>query len=181
VPRSPAGDTRSRILEVARELFAAQGLQQTSLRQIADRLDITKPALYYHFASRDELVRSLVQPVVDDVQAMLARADLAELEPRVLLGEFFDLAFRHREVLAMVVSDLRALAASDLPAQVIAWRRTLMHALTGPDPTLGAQTRAIVAIGGLADCTIMFNDVPFAELRTAALDAACATLGLTGA
>ena len=46
------GDTRERIQQVARELFVAQGVQATSLQDIANELGITKPALYYHFASR---------------------------------------------------------------------------------------------------------------------------------
>jgi AcrR family transcriptional regulator len=44
-------DTKQRILDVARELFATQGVQKASLREIADRLGISKPALYYHFSS----------------------------------------------------------------------------------------------------------------------------------
>ena len=53
-----------------------------------------------------------------------------------------------------------------------------MTLLVGPDPSLAAQTHAIVAIGGIADCTVMFPHVPAEELRVAAVDAACATLGL---
>src|SRR5262249_20860254 len=42
-------DTRARIQQVALELFAEQGYEKTSLREIAERLDVTKAALYYHF------------------------------------------------------------------------------------------------------------------------------------
>jgi AcrR family transcriptional regulator len=48
----PRSDTRERIQDVARELFASQGVQRTSLQDIADKLGLTKPALYYHFTSR---------------------------------------------------------------------------------------------------------------------------------
>jgi AcrR family transcriptional regulator len=178
VSRSSGADTRARILETALELFTTHGVQQTSLRRIADRLGVTKPALYYHFSSRDDLVRSLVQPLIDDVRTMLERTDLADTDPRTLLGEFFDLTYRHRQITALLVRDLPALAVTDLVEQMTEWRRILMVALTGPEPSLAAQARAIVAVGGLADCTIMFEGVPVDELRAAALDAACATLGL---
>ena len=56
-------------------------------------------------------------------------------------------------------------------------RRRLTTLLCGPAPTLGQQTRATVAIGVLGDCTVMFADVPEEELKTAVLDAVCATLG----
>jgi AcrR family transcriptional regulator len=177
VPRPSAADTRARVLEVALELFAAQGLQQTSLRQIADRLGLTKPALYYHFASRDELVRSLVQPLLDDMDAMLERAERAGVAPRELLGEYFDLGYRHRRITALLVRDMSSPAFADLGRRALGWQRRMTALLTGPEPTLAARVRAVVAIGGISDCTIQFDGVPVADVRAAALDAACATLG----
>lgn len=50
------GDTRQRIQDVALELFAEQGYEKTSLREIAERLDVTKAALYYHFKSKEEIL-----------------------------------------------------------------------------------------------------------------------------
>ena len=58
----PPSETRQRIQDVASELFSEKGVQRTSLQDIATRLGITKPALYYHFSSREELVRSILQP-----------------------------------------------------------------------------------------------------------------------
>jgi AcrR family transcriptional regulator len=57
---------------VARELFARQGVQRTSLREIADHLGITKPALYYHFDSREALVASIVEPLLADRESQPA-------------------------------------------------------------------------------------------------------------
>jgi AcrR family transcriptional regulator len=45
-------DTRQRILDIARELFATQGYAGTSIAHIATRLGTTKAALYYHFQSK---------------------------------------------------------------------------------------------------------------------------------
>ena len=42
---SRRGDTRARIQQVALELFAEQGYERTSLREIAERLGVTKAAL----------------------------------------------------------------------------------------------------------------------------------------
>jgi AcrR family transcriptional regulator len=178
VPRPAAADTRARILEVALDLFTARGLQQTSLREIADRLGLTKPALYYHFTSRDDLVRSLMQPFVDDGDALLDRVERDGADARELLGEYFDLTHRHRRIVMVMLRDLSAPAFQDFPTRVIGWRTRLTALLTGPDPTLAEQARAIVALGGLADCTIQFGDHPAEEVRAAALAAAYATLGI---
>jgi AcrR family transcriptional regulator len=44
---------------VALDLFIAQGFDGTSLRQIAERLGVTKAALYYHFTSKDDILMAL--------------------------------------------------------------------------------------------------------------------------
>ena len=52
-------DTRDRILDVALDLFTDQGFDGTSLREIAERLNVTKAALYYHFESKDDILLAL--------------------------------------------------------------------------------------------------------------------------
>ncbi|MGW2123319.1 TetR/AcrR family transcriptional regulator [Streptomyces sp. SM1] len=50
------GNTRQRIQDVALDLFAEQGYEKTSLREIAEHLDVTKAALYYHFKTKEEIL-----------------------------------------------------------------------------------------------------------------------------
>ena len=54
-----AGSTRERILDVALDLFIEKGFDGTSLREIAEQLGFTKAALYYHFASKDDILMGL--------------------------------------------------------------------------------------------------------------------------
>jgi AcrR family transcriptional regulator len=54
-----ATSTRERILDVALDLFTEKGFDGTSLREIAERLGVTKAALYYHFASKDDILLAL--------------------------------------------------------------------------------------------------------------------------
>jgi AcrR family transcriptional regulator len=180
VPRSRSGETRARILAVALELFGEQGVQQTSLQQIAHRLGITKPALYYHFDSREDLIRSLFQPMIDEVESFLTVQEAAgDVDPRVLLSGYFDLTFRYRRLNELVMRDLLTLAYLDLGTRVVDWRLRVMAMLLGPgEPTLDQRARAIVAIGGLADCTVVFADEDADELREVAVGAACSALGI---
>ncbi|MCA9711392.1 MAG: TetR/AcrR family transcriptional regulator, partial [Myxococcales bacterium] len=151
MPRRRPSDTKARIQAVARELFAQQGVQPTSLREIADRLGITKAALYYHFDSREALVRSIIEPVLDEFDAFIvAREGAPRPEPRVLLADYFELLFRNRETLVMLVNDLAVLGQLDLGARTLEWRRRLMILLLGPEPPLAERARAIIAIGGMA-------------------------------
>jgi AcrR family transcriptional regulator len=172
-----ASDTRERIQAAARELFAEKGVQKTSLQEIAAKLGITKPALYYHFGSREELLRSIVQPLIDAGEEFIGQHERAgDVEARALLEGYFDFHYAHRRDLLLVLSELTTLAHLGLIDTVLAWRSRLAALLCGPNPTLADATRAVVALGGLQDCTIQFMDAPQAELRTASVNAAMAAL-----
>ncbi|MFI6926366.1 TetR/AcrR family transcriptional regulator [Nonomuraea spiralis] len=169
-------DTKARIQAVARELFAEQGVQNTSLRQISDRLGITKPALYYHFASRDDLVRSIVQPLVEDFERFTATREPGG--PRALLDDYFELMWRHRDVIGMMVRDISILSYLDLGMRMFEWRRELIALLLSPDLTQAQQIRATVALGGMADCTVEYAGLPLDEVKPTAVAAAADALGL---
>jgi AcrR family transcriptional regulator len=55
--------TRDRIMEAAIDLFTEQGFDKTSLREVAERVGVTKAALYYHFRSKEDLLSSLIERV----------------------------------------------------------------------------------------------------------------------
>jgi AcrR family transcriptional regulator len=173
-----ASDTKKRIQAVARELFAEKGVQKTSLQEIADRLGITKPALYYHFPSREDLVRSIVQPLIDAGQEFLERHERApDSGARALLEGFFDFHYEHRADMLMILTEMTTLAELGLIDVVLEWRARLTRLLFGPEPTLRQATRGVMALGGMQDCTMQFPDVPQDELRAATVEAAMATLG----
>ncbi|MFC4112039.1 TetR/AcrR family transcriptional regulator [Nonomuraea zeae] len=169
-------DTKARIQAVARELFAEQGVQNTSLRQISDRLGITKPALYYHFASRDDLVRSIVQPMVQDVERFVGTRQPGDA--RELLDDYFDLIWRHREVIVMVVRELSTLGVLDLGTRMFEWRRQVITLLLGPELTQAQHIRATVALGGMSDCAVEYAHLPLEDVKPTAVEAAAAALGL---
>jgi len=62
---SAAEDTRRRILDTTTELFHERGYAGTSIRHISERLGMTKGALYYHFASKEELLLAIVAPLFE--------------------------------------------------------------------------------------------------------------------
>ncbi|MGK2867256.1 MAG: TetR/AcrR family transcriptional regulator [Mycobacterium sp.] len=177
---APRPDTRQRIQDVARELFAEKGVQRTSLRDIAARLGITKPALYYHFDSREDLVRSIVVPLIDGGEEFVLACEQAEdLTPTALLEGYFDYFYAYRADLVLVVSELSTIADLGLIDSMLAWRERLGRVLFGPDPTLEQGVRAVIALGGLQDCCLQFPDASADALRKAGVDGALAALGLS--
>jgi AcrR family transcriptional regulator len=73
--------TRERIQRVALELFTEQGYEATSLREIAERLGVTKAALYYHFKTKEDIVTSLVEGQVANLNDLL---DWVQDQPRTV-------------------------------------------------------------------------------------------------
>jgi AcrR family transcriptional regulator len=65
------GDTRQQILDAALDLFGEQGYDKTSLREIAERVGVTKAALYYHFRSKEDLLVALIEPMSAMQDALL--------------------------------------------------------------------------------------------------------------
>lgn len=67
------GRKRVRILESALQLISQHGLQNIGLKEIAAHLDMTHPALYYYFKSKDELVfeavRMAMNALIADLEA----------------------------------------------------------------------------------------------------------------
>jgi AcrR family transcriptional regulator len=53
--------TRQRVLDEAQRLFRERGYAATSMEQIAEAADVTKGAIYGHFASKEDLLLSAVE------------------------------------------------------------------------------------------------------------------------
>ena len=64
--------TAQRILDVAEDLFARQGYEGTSLRQIAGGAGIREPGLYNHFASKQALYEAVLHRALNPMAQVLA-------------------------------------------------------------------------------------------------------------
>jgi AcrR family transcriptional regulator len=63
-PRTAAPDqtsTRDRIVDTALRLFSERGTASVSVRDLAEAAGVTVPGLYYHFASKAELIQAVYQ------------------------------------------------------------------------------------------------------------------------
>jgi len=68
---------RQQILVEATRLFAARGFDGTSLQDLADAVGIRKPSLLYHFNSKAELRRGVLEELLSHWQDVLPRLLLA--------------------------------------------------------------------------------------------------------
>jgi AcrR family transcriptional regulator len=71
--------TRSRILDVAEQLFAEHGIGETTIRKITDAAHVNVAAVNYHFGGKDKLVRAVIGRRMSSLEAARgARLDAVE-------------------------------------------------------------------------------------------------------
>jgi AcrR family transcriptional regulator len=149
--RESTGGTRERIKAVALELFTEQGYEKTSLREIAERLNVTKAALYYHFKSKDEIVTSVVEDRLERMDGLIAWAESqpASLDTRrAVIGRYADDMFAGDEPSVMRFFEqnqtvLKSLAAGQ---QMRGRMLRLAEMLCRGDDSPAAQLRAVLSI-----------------------------------
>jgi AcrR family transcriptional regulator len=140
--------TRDQILATALELFSAQGYDATSLRQIADRLDMTKAALYYHFPAKEQLLLELTRPFLDGMSALVTqmRANAAHDETDVIAA-YLDLMIAHIDVVALLSREPATQNHPDIGQRVRSLVAALHQLLAGVDPSPSRIVRTASAMG----------------------------------
>ncbi len=171
--------TAERVLVAARALFAERGYRATSMQAIADQVGITKAALYYHFASKDELLRHLTLPLLDELEGALGEAEAAgdpeAVRWRAIEG-YVDVYLRHRETLLMLVRDMTLLVQAPVADRFRAAIALANDLVCGPRRSLEGRVRAAQVVAGLGDPVVLFLDVPPARIKGLILDGARALL-----
>ncbi|MBU1671484.1 MAG: TetR/AcrR family transcriptional regulator [Actinobacteria bacterium] len=56
---------REQILRAAEEVFAEKGFKGATVREIAERVDIRTPGLYYHFSNKQEIYDSMIRNIYE--------------------------------------------------------------------------------------------------------------------
>ena len=180
-------DTRQRIQAVALELFAEQGYDKTSLREIAERLGVTKAALYYHFKSKEDIVASLVEDYFGQIDDLIA---WGRTQPRTaasraeVLDRYYRIVAEGSGVFRMLQhnqASVSSLAHAKNRSELFRERMdALVGLLTEADAPLESQVRAAVGLASVSFGCMFYADRAGdpEKLRAIVLDIAC---GLTGA
>jgi AcrR family transcriptional regulator len=164
---TPRTDTRSRVQKVALELFAEQGYEKTSLREIAERLGVTKAALYYHFKSKEDIVHSFADDYFAEIDALL---EWARQQPpgdgtrRAILDRYVGIVLAGNEVFRFLEQNrasVQAMAAGKERFVRFRDRLTgLVDVLTGPQAPLRDRVRATAAVLSVgATCMFYMQEV----------------------
>ncbi|MFF6786361.1 TetR family transcriptional regulator [Streptomyces sp. NPDC012510] len=160
--RQRRGDTRQRIQEVALELFAEQGYEKTSLREIAERLDVTKAALYYHFKTKEDILIGLFQDLQRPIDELI---EWAGTQPRTLDTKR-EILRRYSVALADVAPLFRFMQENQATVRELSVGETfkdrmirMVDAIKEPDAALTDQVRCISALFSMHAGMLFLRDV----------------------
>ncbi|WP_026240377.1 TetR/AcrR family transcriptional regulator [Parafrankia discariae] len=174
MPAEGEKSTRERILDVALELFSTAGYEAVSLREIAERMNFTKAALYYHFSSKDDILlalhlrlHDLGRAGFDDLEADLARPErwpqLLDLVVNTMLANrsLFLFHIRNHSALERLHSHSHDPGHADL-------QERFQRILTDESVPVELRVRLMCALGAIAGGFVLggevFADVPDADL-----------------
>lgn len=79
--RALRDDSRARILAAALQLFADNGYESTSVKQIAAAAGVAQGLLYSHFTGKEGLLRAIFVQSIEDVRASFAEAAAGTGDP----------------------------------------------------------------------------------------------------
>jgi AcrR family transcriptional regulator len=82
--------TREALLSECLCLFAERGFTSTSIDQIARAAGVTKGAMYWHFKSKDDLLRAILDRIRSQWQKVVHQPVSARRNPREQLVQLFD-------------------------------------------------------------------------------------------
>ena len=94
---SKGEELRQRIVAAADELFYQQGYENTSFSDIADAVGISRGNFYYHFKSKDEILKAVIDTRVADFEAALNEWDKKITDPKQRLNHYIDMQLRNQQ------------------------------------------------------------------------------------
>ena len=85
-------DIQEKILHIAEEVFSEKGYKDASMREIASRSGITVSNIYHYFTNKDEIFRTILKPVLNELYAKIYSHDANQMTIDVFISSDFQQA-----------------------------------------------------------------------------------------
>ncbi|MGV0735276.1 helix-turn-helix domain-containing protein [Mycobacterium syngnathidarum] len=152
---------------MALELFSNHGYDHTSIRQIAERLGITKAAVYYHFPTKEEIVVSLADDLrngIDEILSWAAGQPPGKQTGREVLRRYSTVLHgTGRAMTRFMHENYAAFNRLGVGADLRYQFRTVADAMTAPDHEPVAVYHARQALLAISWSVAMMGDLPLTD------------------
>jgi AcrR family transcriptional regulator len=123
VKKTAMADRRARILQVAAKRFAEFGFAATTVRQIADDVNILSGSLFHHFTTKEEMLHEILRDPISQMRDNIDRIARApvDAEHRLIALILLDLGelTRNQEVHAILYNERKIFRHRDEFAYVL--------------------------------------------------------------
>jgi len=113
-------EVRDRIFASALRCFSQKGFAATSLREVSEDAQTTKPMIYYYFGSKEGLYGSIVRQILEEMAAAIRAhvPDLATPREQVVAycGRYIDHFLAQEEIIALVLREVFGLGGVPMAA-----------------------------------------------------------------
>ncbi|MEV6065570.1 TetR/AcrR family transcriptional regulator [Nocardia sp. NPDC052001] len=173
VRRLKGPERRVLVLDAARNLFAANGYDAVSMRDIATAAGITRPVLYDHFPSKKDLVLDLLTTETEALLARITAEVAAAPESRLprALRAYFTFMLDRPLATRLILSPTKDPDISEVVAQLSSLsHRGILALLPPPNPRASPHTPEIAAtilvssVVAVANWWLTHPEVPVDEL-----------------
>jgi AcrR family transcriptional regulator len=177
---SRTANRRDSLITAALDGFSTRGYDATSIADLAAATGMSKAAVSYHFRTKNDLLHALVDPVLDRLDALLARHRRTPESPdqvRALLTEYLHILTDNHSVAAWIDSDKAVLNHPEIGARLHHNTQQLCRKLTGTTrPDTAATARAVAVLGALWRPLRTLTTADLAAHHEALIDTAIAAL-----
>ncbi len=143
---------RPEVLAAALRLYGTDGVLNVTPTDIARAVAMTSTAVRYHFATTDDLLHTLADGFLDELERTMATHPAEPMWPEGverLVTDFVAVVLAHRDVAVLIRRDTYLATHEAFGERLDRATQRLRRAITGPEPTGAATIAAIAATGGL--------------------------------
>lgn len=136
-------------MDVALELFAEHGYEKTSLREIADRLGVTKAALYYHFRTKEDILAGIVDTMAAPIDDAIAWGREQPYSPELrdeIVRRFAEGMSDRQRLLRFFHENQPTIRELSVGTRFKERMIALTQLMQGPEPTFEDRVRAAVSL-----------------------------------
>jgi AcrR family transcriptional regulator len=159
--RRKSEDAKAEIRAAAVALFLQHGYDGTSLEAVADQVGVTRPAVLYHFGSKEALLRSVVEPGFDALESVVSGFESEGsglVDQETVVRALVDALLEHRRAIALITRFANDYLVGSIGATAAGLNRRAA-ALLGVGATSEPATRVrvvatLAALSGIADARV---------------------------
>ena len=136
-------DTKKYIIDTARHLFSEYSYLGVSMNDIAKKLNVTKAALYYHFAGKTEIYGKVIDGVSNDLSLTIAEAlneVTVDKKLHKLIKNYLDFGFKENNLIKALMLKLSP-ADSEITKHIIQLRERVANLIQPVIEEMSANKR----------------------------------------